>query len=56
LNSRRNLRRFPVAAAFLAIAAGQPAAQNYQDPKGRLTQQIPAGWNKIQMNDDGVWI
>ena len=54
LTSRRNLRVFAIAASFLAMAAGQPAAQSYKDPKGRLTLQIPAGWNKIQMNDDGV--
>jgi hypothetical protein len=42
------------AACFVASAAGQPAPQRYQDPKGRLTLQVPAGWNKIQMNDDGV--
>lgn len=55
--SWRNIGRFLAAAGFLAIAAGQPkeaAAQSYKDPKGRLTLQVPAGWNKIQMNDDGV--
>jgi hypothetical protein len=43
--------------SLAAIAAGQsqdPAPQIYQDPKGRLTLRIPAGWFKIQMNDDGV--
>jgi hypothetical protein len=56
-SSARNILRLAVAAGFLAIAAGQPkepVPQSYKDPKSRLTLQIPAGWNKIQMNDDGV--